>query len=265
MLTEKPVLVTINERPQDLLRVAQNESSGTASDKARQKARDKSPRAHKASDGEKPASFDPPLPTRRKSTAPATSAPDEANTAQPASSHTIAPEVDQALGRLLLFYFKGNQPSNSGPKAIRTLLQSGHIAGAVFSSDNIASKAQLKEMMKFLWQGNASSRPIFATSELGGDTDPFPAIKDFEQWPSPHTIAAKGDAQYAYSTYQSMASNLSVLGFNLNFGPSLLSSSSPKTQPSSSFGTNALQAGVFAKTFVLGHREFKRHACADCR
>ena len=99
----------------------------------------------------------------------------------------MAPEIDQALGQVLLFYFKGTQPSDSGPKAIRALLQSGHIAGAVFTQENVVSKAQLKEIMKFLWQGNANSRPIFATGELGGDLDAFPVVKDFERWPSQQT------------------------------------------------------------------------------
>jgi beta-glucosidase-like glycosyl hydrolase len=78
-------------------------------------------------------------------------------------------------------------------------------------------------------------------------------VKDFERWPSQQAVAARGDAQYAYSTYQSLASNLAVLGFNMNFGPSLLPAS--KGQQSNSFGSNPLQAGVFAKTFILGHRD----------
>ena len=234
---EKAGSRNINGRSQNSIRIAQSDGGS----------------GRKNSEREKDSSFDPPLPTRRKSApaVPATS--DNSNTAPQASGHTVAPEIDQALGQVLLFYFKGTQPSDSGPKAIRALLQSGHIAGAVFTQENVVSKAQLKEIMKFLWQGNANSRPIFATGELGGDLDAFPVVKDFERWPSQQTVATKGDAQYAYSTYQSLASNLATLGFNLNFGPSLVSE--PKGQPSNTFGSNPLQAGVFAKTFVLGHRD----------
>ena len=67
-------------------------------------------------------------------------------------------------------------------------------------------------------------------------------------------IASKGDPQYAYSTYRSLGSNLAMLGFNMNLGP-VLAVSGDGFDPASTFGSNPLQAGVFAKTFILGHRE----------
>jgi hypothetical protein len=253
---EKAGSRNINERAQSSMQVAQN-TDGTndaSPDASRQRLHDELQRIRRSNEKEKDSPFNPPLPTRRKSGLPASSASDNATSDAPrAASRAIAPEVDQLLGQLLLVYFKGSQPTDPGPRAVRSLLQSGQIAGVVFSSENIASKSQLKEMMKFLWPGGANGRPIFATSEAGGEQGTLPALKDFERWPSQHTVAAKGDAQYAYSTYQSLASNLSVLGFNMNFGPSLLPAS--KGQQSNSFGSNPLQAGVFAKTFILGHRD----------
>jgi hypothetical protein len=108
--------------------------------------------------------------------------------------------------------------------------------------------------MKFIWPGGPSNRPVFAIREIGSSSDALPPVKDFERWPSEMDIASKGDPQYAYSTYRSLGSNLALLGFNMNLGP-ILAVSGDGIDPASSFGSNPLQTGVFAKTFILGHRE----------
>ncbi len=200
-----------------------------------------------------PQSFDPPMPVRRKN---GTGTSVTAEAAQPVRQPAQAtdPRIDRLTGQLLLMSFRGVQPSDPGPKAVRTLLQSGLIAGALFGRDNIQTKPQLKELMKFLWPAGTQNRPLFALSEIGGTSDPFPQVKDFERWPSQSDVAAKGDPQYAYSTYRSLGSALAGLGFNLNFGP-VLAASGNASDGKSSFGSNPIQAGVFAKTFILGHRE----------
>jgi hypothetical protein len=206
-------------------------------------------RRHTAS--ERDTAFDPPMPVRKRSS---DTVPDSAEAAgQQQPVRAADPLTDRLTGQLLLLNFKGNHPSDTGPKAIRALLQSGLIAGAVFGRENIQSKAQLKELMKF-FAATGPARPFFALQEIGGDTDALPPIKDFEQWPSESDVAARGDPQYAYSTYRSMGSSLAVLGFNLNFGPLITAPAGSQT-PGASFGADPLQAGVFAKTFILGHRE----------
>jgi hypothetical protein len=200
------------------------------------------------------SSFDPPIPVRRKgSTSTPAAIEAAAQQARPAAQ-PADPRIDRLTGQLLLMNFKGSQPTDAGPKAIRALFQSGVIAGALFSRENIQSKAQLKELMKFLWTPGAPNRPVFAVSEIGGTLDAFPAIKDFERWPSESDVAGKKDPQYAYSTYRSLGSALAGLGFNMNFGP-VLAAAGNGGDPTSSFGPNPIQAGVFAKTFILGHRE----------
>ncbi len=170
---------------------------------------------------------------------------------EPAS--TIDPAVNRLAGKLIIMRFSGAQPSDGGPKAIRTLLQNGLIAGAMFGAENIHARAQIKELIKFFWQGS-EPKPIFAISEIGGEGDGLPRIKDFESWPSEQQVASKGDPEYAYSTYRSLASYLAGLGFSLNFGPTL--GAAAARNPTASFGANPLQVGVFAKAFVLGHNDY---------
>lgn len=200
----------------------------------------------RARDGER--SSTPPPPAKKK-TEPQ---PRPVVAAEPAQ-RAVNPEIDRLLSRLLLLQFTGKQASDGGVKAIHTLLQSGHIAGAVFSGDNIVSKSQLREMMKFLWPQGHQGRPIFAIREFGGNSPSFPIEGGFEPWPSQQAISSKGDPQYAYSVYQTLASNLAKQGFNMNFGPSIIPVEGP--QSVDSFGKDPLQIGVFAKTFVLGHRD----------
>jgi hypothetical protein len=167
----------------------------------------------------------------------------------------INPAVNRAVGKLIIMRFSGTQPSDSGPKAIHALLQQGLIAGAMFASENIHTRAQTQELIKFFWQPGPEPKPIFAISEIGGPGDGLPRIKDFESWPSEQQVASKADPEYAYATYRSLSSYLAGLGFTMNFGPAL--GAPPPRNPAASFGPNPLQAGVFAKAFVLGHAEDK--------
>lgn len=166
----------------------------------------------------------------------------------------IDPEINRAAGKLIMMHFSGSAPSDSGPKAIRALAQNGLIAGVVFRTENIQSKGQLKELMKFLREAQAEPRLAFAISEIGGSGGGLPRIKDFEAWPSEQRVASQGDPEYAYSTYRSLGSYLAGLGFTMNFGPTLGIPGAGR-EASASFGDNALQAGVFAKTFLLGHKD----------
>ena len=163
-------------------------------------------------------------------------------------------EVNRAAGRLIIMRFSGKEPADGGPKAIHALLHEGLIAGVMFGSDNVQSKGQLKELIKFLSQGGNGAKPMLAISEIGGAGGAFPHIKDFEPWPSERDVAAKGDPDYAYLTYRSLGAYLAGLGFNMNFGP-VIGTEGAARDPSASFGDNPLQAGVYAKTFILGHRD----------
>jgi len=166
----------------------------------------------------------------------------------------VDPEINRAAGKLMIMRFSGSEPSDGGPKAIRALIHDGLIAGAMFGGDNIQSRSQMKELVKFLWQGGSEPKPLFAISEIGGVGGAFPHIKDFETWPSEREVASKGDPEYAYLTYRSLGTFLAGVGFNLNFGPAL-GTGGAASDPSASFGDSPLQAGVFAKTFILGHRD----------
>jgi hypothetical protein len=241
----------------DRRKIAQNfdaQGGDDVNNEAREKLKKELDRIRSSTEGNKPLVFDPPVPVRRKAASPVTTS--EAATPQTAKqpSRKIDPELGRILGRLLLMRFRGSQPADAGPKAIHALLQSGLIAGGLFSSENIQSKAQLKELMKFLGQAGGPARPLFAIAEIGSGSDNFPSVKDFERFPAERDVAAKGEPEYAYSTYRSMGASIAALGFNMNFGPALgPSANAPK--PSASFGDSPLQSGVFAKTFILGHRE----------
>ncbi len=199
------------------------------------------------------SSFAPPPPAKKKPGQPVTEA-ENAPRPQTLPAAPADPKVDRLTGQLLLFSFRGNSPVDPGTRTVRALLQSGVIAGVVLGKENILGRGQLKEMMKFLASAGGTSRPFLAIREIGGASEAFPAVKDFELWPSEQDVATKGDPQYAYSTYRSMGATLASFGFNTNFGPTLAASGNG-TDLAASFGSNPLQTGVFAKTFLLGHKE----------
>jgi hypothetical protein len=201
-----------------------------------------------------PATFTPPMPVRKRPGQPVTETDNAPAAPQALATGTADPKVDRLTGQLLLFKFRGTAPSDPGTRAVRALLQSGAIAGVVFGRENILGKAQLKELVKFLSPIGTPNRPFIAIREIGGASEAFPPVREFELWPSEQDVAAKGDPQYAYSTYRSMAVTLAAFGFNMNFGPVLAPAGDVK-EPGGSFGNNPLQTGVFAKTFLLGHKE----------
>ena len=198
----------------------------------------------------KPASTQP----AKKKEAPPAAADAPRPQPQKAPVPAVDPEINRAAGKLILMRFSGSEPTDNGPKTIRSLIHEGLIAGVMFGGDNIQSKGQLKELVKSLWQGGGEPKPLFAISEIGGAGGVFPRIKDFETWPSEREVASNGDPEYAYLTYRSLGSFLAGLGFNLNFGPALGAAGAAR-DPSASFSDSPLQAGVFAKTFVLGHSD----------
>ncbi len=241
---------------QDRLLMAQaGPDSGNAGADGRSQLRRELDRIRRPNAGEAapPARFAPPMPQRRRQ-GQAAAEPESAPAPQRLATGAADPKVDRLTGQLLLFNFRGSQPADSGPRAVRALMQSGHIAGVVLGRENIQGRSQLKELIKFLASAGGQTRPIIGVREIGGASEAFPAVKDFELWPSQRDVAAKGNPQYAYSTYRSMGAALASFGFNMNFGPVLTATGNVK-DPAASFGSNPLQTGVFAKTFLLGHKE----------
>lgn len=221
---------------------------GDATSDARKELRTELERIRRWSDGQ---TFNPPLPVRNKNRQ--SSAQAEGKREREQGAGQIDARIDRLTGQLLLMTFKGSQPADHGSREIHSLLQSRLIAGVFFGRENIQSKAQIKELIKFFAAAGAPNRPVFAIREIGGYSDTFPQVKDFERWPSEQDVAARGDPEYAYSSYRSMGASLAALGFNMNFGP-VLSRLGDGRDSSATFGNNPLQTGVFAKTFVLGHR-----------
>lgn len=234
------------------VKTAQNDSQDDAAAEARKKLKKELERVRRGARGDGPEEQSKTPKQAKKDKEPA-SGPEASRPKQPVTA--IDPAINRLAGKLIVMRFSGAQPSDGGPKAIRALLQNGLIAGAMFGAENIHTRAQTKELMKFFWQGGSEPKPIFAISEIGGAGDGLPRIKDFESWPSEQQVASKGDPEYAYSTYQSLASYLAGIGFSFNFGPAL--GAAAAQNPSASFGANPLQAGVFAKAFVLGHTAYK--------
>lgn len=205
-------------------------------------------------------------PAPQEKTETKTAAPKPAKKQAPASAEAAAirpqkqpvppadTDIDHIAGRLILLRFSGADPSDAGPKAIRTLIHDGLIAGVMFSAGNIQSKSQLKELTKFFVQSGGEGKPLLAISEIGGARGVFPRINDFEAWPSERDVASKGDPEYAYLTYRSLGAFLAGLGFTLNFGPKIGTEHAVEDDQAS-FADAPLQAGVFAKTFILGHMD----------
>lgn len=241
------------------LKVAENSNppeGGASADAARQRLKQEIDRVRKSANRDK---ADPKAEAKSAASKPDKKQAPTAAEAAPAAMQkpqvlTVDQEIAHTTGQLILMHFGGVEASESGPKAIRTLIHDGLIAGVVFGPDNIQTKPQLKELIKFFAQSGGEAKPVVAISEFGGPGSSFPRINDFEAWPSERQVAGQGDPEYAYLTYRSLSAFLAGLGFTLNFGPKL-GASEARQDATAGFSDSPLEAGVFAKTFILGHKE----------
>lgn len=163
------------------------------------------------------------------------------------------------IGQMLMLGFKGTKPSEPGPQAARALLASGEIGGLIFMGENLVSRQQVKELVAYMKTANPRhGAPFISIDQEGGFVQRLQERHGFTMIPAAELVAVDDKIDEARKTYNTLASELADVGFNMNFGPvvdlNLVPSNPIIGAKARSYGADPKKVQRFAKAFVKAHR-----------
>lgn len=169
------------------------------------------------------------------------------------------PTLDQMIGQMLMFGFRGLTPEAPNLVRVRDQLRNGTIGGVIIMSRNVSSSERLKRLIASIHAAGAPITPFVAVDQEGGRIQRLSPQKGFRNFPSAVEIATSSDPKDARRIYRELATELADHGINLNLGPVLdlaTNSASPIIAGlDRSYGTDPTTVTRFARAFVDGHRD----------
>lgn len=152
--------------------------------------------------------------------------------------------LKQMISQMLIVQFQGQKPEEKSVKKIEKSISRGEISGVLIDKKNISIKAQLRELISFLKDGNSSV--IVALD------DQINLKKDdgFLAFPNYKTVSQEYDIKKAKSTYDKMAKEIKNLGINLLLAPRVNRGNYNETNTySSQTGIISTYANIFLSSF----------------
>lgn len=171
------------------------------------------------------------------------------------------PTLDQMIGQMLMMGFNGIEPHDAGSVDARKLLEAGKIGGLIFMGHNMRDKEQIARLVHSMKKtGHRYTPPLLAIDQEGGFVQRLQSKHGFTPIPTARSIALDDNQDQAFRTYQTLAKELGLAGFNVNFGPVVDLNLVPENpiigQKERSYGKKAKTVQTFARAFVLAHRQY---------
>lgn len=137
------------------------------------------------------------------------------------SQSAIALEIGlpEKIGQMIMVGFTGADKNSSGFKTIEKQIEKSEIGGVIYLKRNIRSKKAVVEMNTILSSVGPKLPPFIAVDQEGGRVQRLLPKIGFPSTPSAKSVASRKTHRQAYEIYNILASNLSNMGFNMNFGP----------------------------------------------
>lgn len=188
--------------------------------------------------------------------------------AQPDYAETILARMSAAekVGQLFLVTFDGSTAADNS--AIYELITNYHLGGVVLNSENgnftdeISNTWQLiQRLQEINWQKNSENGtyvPLYVGMSLvRNDNHTAQLLNGLSDYPSPMSIGASWSTEIAQEVGALVGQELTALGVNLFFGPSLDVVDSKNTVASDyagtqSFGGDPYWVGEMGKAYVEG-------------
>lgn len=160
--------------------------------------------------------------------------------------------LEQKLGQMVIVEFNGSTLDD----ALRQMLQKYDVSGVLIENKNgnAQTREQLTALNKAMQQ--AAPFPLFITTDYeGGVVNELRRITG--ERPSEATIGASGDPQKAYQAGSSAARDLSGLGLNVNFMPTVDVLTNPNNPglPQRTFGSSATLVTNMGRAYLKGLNE----------
>jgi beta-N-acetylhexosaminidase len=163
--------------------------------------------------------------------------------------HTIA-------GHLLLTGFAGRRAGDPDVELVERGLREGKFSGVIVGDSNVESFRQLSQLLLTFTGTQAGSVPLIAIDQPGGPDTVLAEEKGFAFYGSANSLSGSFTPYEAQLIYRSMATELALLGVNLNIGPSEDVCSEDGVNLSAlCFGTAPERVSAFSRAFNFGHHD----------
>lgn len=131
---------------------------------------------------------------------------------------SIAADVDEMIGQMVILGFKGNSVKSKGFKTVLNQVEKGEIGGVIFFEDNIKNKEEFLKMTTALKNSKAKIKPFISIDMEGGYVLRMNENNGFKNFKSAKEVSNLTTKE-AYKEYSDMAEELAKMNINLNFAP----------------------------------------------
>lgn len=131
---------------------------------------------------------------------------------------SIAADVDEMIGQMIILGFKGNSVKSKGFKTVLNQVEKGEIGGVIFFEDNIKNKEEFLKMTTALKNSKAKIKPFISIDMEGGYVLRMNENNGFKNFKSAKEVSNLTTKE-AYKEYSDMAEELAKMNINLNFAP----------------------------------------------
>lgn len=180
-------------------------------------------------------------------------------------SAEVPPVTSGHVGQLVVTGFRGTTASDPDVEIVRNLLERGSIGGVILLRRNITSPDQLRRLTDAL-RASSETTPIISIDQEGGKVTRVGSYNGFSDWTSAAALARSGRSNaeiLAY--YRARATELSLSGINLNYGPVVDLNVNPSNPIigalGRSYGERVDQVVRFAELFIHAHRDAGIKTC----
>jgi beta-N-acetylhexosaminidase len=159
-------------------------------------------------------------------------------------------ELRKQIGQIFMVGLSGNALQQEE----LTLLHDFPVGGFILFKHNCSSPEQIRALCDSLWEVAPDPPPFIAIDQEGGTTHRLP--EPFTHFPFAARVGERGDSSLAYRAGHATATELSLVGINLNFAPVLDVNSNPNSPVigNRSFGADPRQVIAFSERWILGTR-----------
>jgi beta-N-acetylhexosaminidase len=159
-------------------------------------------------------------------------------------------ELRKQIGQIFMVGLSGNALQQEE----LTLLHDFPVGGFILFKHNCSSPEQIRALCDSLWEVAPDPPPFIAIDQEGGTAHRLP--EPFTHFPFAARVGERGDSSLAYRAGHATATELSLVGINLNFAPVLDVNSNPNSPVigNRSFGADPRQVIAFSERWTLGTR-----------
>ena len=159
-------------------------------------------------------------------------------------------ELRKQIGQIFMVGLSGNALQQEE----LTLLHDFPVGGFILFKHNCSSPEQIRALCDSLWEVAPDPPPFIAIDQEGGTAHRLP--EPFTHFPFAARVGERGDSSLAYRAGHATATELSLVGINLNFAPVLDVNSNPNSPVigNRSFGADPRQVIAFSERWILGTR-----------